>query len=188
MRAYWTVEGFKERKFTALPAREIIDTKTGQRYPTSNMVFLKRSEAPKKLIEDEHKYDYVLLRDESHLEKKGLFRKITVVTKVYPTQDFQREDPCKSHGLWVIEGLTPTIYTNKACDFIRDRKTGKLYKRGEMVLFKKEEDYPDFNNSVAEYSGKFDIIYNTVFNQQYGSGEMSQTDYLRGIWANTHLK
>lgn len=61
MRAYWTVEGFEEPTFTALPAKAIVDTETDQQYPTSNMVFLKRSEAPKKLIEDDRKYSCIPL-------------------------------------------------------------------------------------------------------------------------------
>lgn len=187
MRAYWTVQGFEEPTFTALPAKAIVDTETDQWYATSNMVFLKRSEAPKNLIEENHKYSYIPLQNEYHIEKKGLFRKIKVTTKIYPTSEFQTKDPCRLLGLWVVEGCDPIVYTDQYCAFIRERETGKLYKLGERVIFRKEEEYPDFY-SLAEYSGKFDFISNNITNQNTYNETMTPTDYLREIWVQNLFK
>ena len=185
MRAYWRIEGVNKPLYTALPAKVVIDKKSGRKYQTGEMIFLKKADAPKKLIEDEvGRYDYIPLRNESHIE--GFFRKITVITKTFPTADFQRKDQSGSSGLWVIDGLTPTTYTAEPCTFIRDRVTGKKYKRGKYILFHNEEEYPDFAN-LAEYSGKYDIIYNWVF-KQTTSGDITQEDYVREIWTQSLFK
>ena len=185
MRAYWLLEGVEEPLYTAYPARIVIDKKTGREYQTGKMVFLKKSDAPKNLIENEEgRYDYVLLRDEEHVE--GKIRKRTVITKSFPTKDFQRQDVCRLLGFWIIKGLNPTTYTRKACTYIRDKATGKKYKRGKCVLFRAEEEYPDFAN-LAEYSGKYDIVHNCVINQST-SGGMTQEDYVREIWMQNVFK
>lgn len=185
MRAYWLIEGVDKPLYTAYPARIVIDKKTGREYQTGKMVFLKKADAPKNLIENEvGRYDYIRLRDEEHIE--GNFRKITVITKSFPTADFQKKDICGLLGLWIVEGLNPTTYTQRACTYIRDKATGKKYKRGAHILFRTEEEYPDFAN-LAEYSGKYDIVYNWVFNQST-NGDMTQEDYVREIWAQSIFK
>lgn len=175
MRVYWLIGELEKPLYTAKAVRIIMDKQTGKEYTPSRMEFFKKNDAPKVLAEDTGKYDFFPMQRESHIEKVGLFRKRTVITKV--SLPIDQKELMGVQGFWPIEGFEPITYTNKACDRIRCKATNKEYKLGKRVLFK-DENYPF---PLAEHTDKFDFIY-------YGTPNtpMTQEDYACEIWVN-HL-
>lgn len=183
MRAYWPIVGL-EPLMTAYSAGVVVDRKTGKEYPTGDIVFLKKCDAPKQLVENlSDKYKFICAKEEKHIETEGFFRhKITVITKTVKPP-FEGDQNLTL--FWVIEGLKPTVYTSRACTWVRDRKTGKKYKRSEKGEIFRDESFPEVSQ-LAEYSGKFDIIYDHVSQSTLSS--LSSEDYLRDIWVTKLFK
>ncbi|MDE7453572.1 MAG: hypothetical protein K2N22_04110 [Clostridia bacterium] len=174
MRVYWLIEGLDKPLYTAKAARLVKDKETGKEYKLGKMVALKKSNAPKILAEDTGKYEFYRRMEEVHYEKAGLFRKRKVVTKA-ALQTIQKELTGIQY-FWIIDGYSPKTYTKKACDLVRDKATGKTYKRGDFVKFA-DEEYPF---PLAEHTDNFDFIYDAD-----SCSPMTQEDYMGEIWVNT---
>lgn len=171
MRVYWKIDTGKETLFTAYAVIKVVDKKTGIAYFPGEMLALKKSEAPKVLIEDTGKYDLHIKEEKFHFERRGLFGKQKVVTQ-FNGGSFQKE-LTGLNGFWEIVGTSPVIYTQKICDLLRDKETKQLYKRGELKIWW-DEDYP---MPLAEHMERFDFIYFAK------DAPMTQEEYTREIWA-----
>lgn len=82
-------------------------------------------------------------------------------------------------GLWELLSTNPILYTNRAADIIRDRKTNKEYVRGKRKLFHgKSVEVP---KTIEELEpDRWEFIY---FRGEQ-SAELSATDYAREIYVN----
>lgn len=171
MRVYWKIETEKETLYTAYAVTKVVDKKTYKEYVPGEMAVLKKNEAPKVLVEDTGKYDLHIKEERFHFERRGLFGKQKVFTQL-SGREFCKEFT-GMNSFWEIEGTSPVIYTQKACDLFRDKETKQLYKRGEIKIFW-DEDYP---MPLAEHMDRFDFIYFVK------DAPMTQEDYAREIWA-----
>ena len=171
MRVYWKIKVGKETLYTAYAVTKVVDKKTSTAYIPGEMVVLKKNEAPKVLVEDTGKYDLYIKEEKFHFERRGLFGKQKVFTQL-DGGSFRKEFT-GMNGFWKIEGTSPVIYTQKACDLIRDKETKQLYKRGEIKIWW-DENYP---MPLAEHMDRFDFIYFV------NDAPMTQEDYTREIWA-----
>ncbi len=188
MRMFWQIEGTRKPLFTGKAyVKYILNKKTGKKYNCGEGKFYKKKNYPKTLAEDQWDiakreciYDFYYEElPPSREEKFGLFK--TKTYSISPAQPYEREKEYLNYfTLWKIEGLEPTMYTWKDVDFIREKKTGKLYKRGELVRFRNEDETPF---PLVEYTDDFEYIL-----VRDNRGTISTKDYLRDIWINSFFK
>lgn len=181
---FWRIEGAEQPLYTGKSfVQYVVHKKTGKKYYCGEGLFYKKKNYPKKLLEDEGDfingkmqciYDfYYNIIPPVRIEKRGLFKEC----RVYSVGRKDREEEYLDFFvLWKIEGLEPTMYTCKPVDIIRDKRTGKEYKRGELVRFRNEDETPF---PTAEYTDNFEYI--SMLNK---GGTITSTEYTRDIWVN----
>ena len=65
-------------------------------------------------------------------------------------------------GFWGLEGSNPPLYTRKAAIRFKDKKTGRVYKRGKMEIFWNGEPTPP----TIEETGDFEYDYRGLDNKK----------------------
>lgn len=144
MRRFWKIEGLNA--YTSYAAYKVQDRQTGKIYMTK-MVVLKKSQYPKELLDFSGRFSYFGMVEEAHV--KGVFKKRTIVTK--PKLDFKQEEIVGAYAIQGISGL----FTQTKCVYIRDKLTGKKYRRGKFQTFKDE----NCDIKFAELTGEYDLIF-----------------------------
>ena len=178
LKIFWSILGVKNGLYTGMAVKYIIDKKSGKKYYTGEGRLYKKKDYPQNLAENLlERYDFCYgvpaYREPDKMEKKGFFGKTRrIYTSVAPKS--LEAEYLDLFGLWKIEGLD--IYTDKAVDYIRDKTTGKEYRRGKRILFKNEDTTPF---PLAEHTDRYEYIYedNNCFSA-------TKKDYLREINAN----
>lgn len=180
MKMFWEVIGMKN-VYTGNFVKWVVDKKDGKRYDIGvGRLYLKK-DYPKQLLESPEnyykggcRYDFyygvAFEQKPDRIEKKGFFgRERRVYSKVHPLS--LETEYLDFFGLWKIEGLP--LYTDKAVTYIRDKATGREYRRGERVLFFKEDMTPF---PLAEHTDRYEYIYEDGYIEP-----MQTNDYLREI-------
>jgi hypothetical protein len=162
MKMFWKVLGMENDFYTGKACYQIVDRKNGISYEIGEGQLFLKKDYPKNIIENisdffEGKLRYGIYYKFSdqpdRVEKKGFFGKSRLIyTKVHPQQ--LETEYIGLFGLWEIEGLD--VYTDIGADYIRDKTTGKEYKRGERKLFR-DEDMTPF--PLAEHTDKYEFIF-----------------------------
>lgn len=183
MKMFWKILGM-QNVYTAQAVKWVIDKKDGKRYDVGEGKLFVKKDYPKNLLESienyykgEHRYSFyygvAFNNPPNRIERKGIFGATRrVYTRVHP-QELEREY-LNIFGLWKIKGLD--LYTDKAATYIRDKITGKEYKRGERVLFFKEDMSPF---PLAEHTDRYEYIYEDGF----VSEPLTTKEYLREFHA-----
>ena len=175
MKIFWEILGVKKKLYTGRAVKYIIDTKDGKKYYTGEGRLYKKKEYPPNLAENiwgryNFYYGVPTFREPDQIETKGFFGK---TRRIYTSSDPKSLEAefLNFFGLWKIDGLD--IYTNKAVDYIRDKNTGKEYRRGEIKLFYNEDIRPF---PLAEHTDRYEYIYED--NNYFAP---TTDDYLREI-------
>ncbi len=174
MRVYWVLKGSAGSLYTAYKVDMVKDKQTEEIYYPEKIVALPKDQAPKTLAEQSDRYELFIKKEEFHMERRGLFGKQKVFTQISGAKG--NPELTGLNGFWPIEGYSPLLYTRKACDLFRDKKTKQVYRRGKIQIFW-SEDYP---LPLAEHLNVFDFIY------YIKDAPLTQEDYSREIWAS-HL-
>jgi hypothetical protein len=180
MKMFWEVLGVNKKLYTGKAVEYIIDNRNGKKYFLGTGRFYKKQEYPINLAENiwEHSknrpryeffYNLPWHLEPDKIEKNGFFRKKRKVYSTFNSRELEKEY-LGILGFWKIDGLD--LYTGKAADYIRDKKTGIEYRRGEMELFS-EENFPF---PLIEHTDLYEYIYET--NE---ACSLTQEDYLREI-------
>ena len=82
-------------------------------------------------------------------------------------------------GLWCLKGSEPPLWTARAADIIKNKKTGKEYMRGEMKLFK-DADIPQ---KIEDNPDEWEFIY-----LRNGKPVVDKDEYVRDIWVNSMFR
>lgn len=186
MKMFWKIEGTDKPLYTAKAyIKYIINKKTRKKYYCGEGKFYKKKNYPKNLAEDQ--WDIIKKKSQciydfyyetippTRIEKMGLFK----ARSISPAKPYEREkEYMNSFALWKIDGLVPTMYTWKKVDLIRDKRTGKEYKRGELVRFHNEDETPF---PLVEYTDDFEYILIV----EQGNNCIELKDYAREMWVNS---
>ena len=175
MKIFWEILGTKKKLYTGMAVKYVIDKKNGKKYYTGNCRLYKQKEYPKNLAENQwEQYDFCYgvpaFQQPDRIEKKGWFGQSRRIYSSVSPKTLEKEY-LEIFGLWKIEELD--LYTGMGIDYLRDKATGKEYSRGEMKLFKGEDDTPF---PLAEHTNRYEYIYE--INNFYG---LTTEDYLREI-------
>lgn len=81
-------------------------------------------------------------------------------------------------GMWELRGSEPKLYTKRAADIIKNKRTGKEYIRGKMKLFKVDVPEP------VENTGEYEFVYLNSKKMAIPTSE----EMLKEIQVNTILK
>lgn len=185
MKMFWEILGVKKKLYTGQAVKYIIDSETGEKYYTGEGKLYKKKDYPKKLAENifdvkqaRFRYDFyygvAVKRQPDRVEKTGLFGKERHVYYSVSPKDLEKEYMDR-FGLWKIKGLN--MYTDKAVDIIRDKRTGREYFRGDRKIFRNEDETPF---PLVEHTNDYEFIY-----VMDGEGVLSSDDYLREIYAGS---
>lgn len=189
MKMFWEVLGTKKKLYTGYAVKYVIDKKDGKRYETGKGKLYLKKDHPKNLAENvagdysyNARYDFCYGvpsdRKPDRIEKKGFFGGERHIYFSPPPKMLEREY-LDWFGLWKIDGLD--LYTDLAADYVRDKQTGREYRRGERVLFENEDTSPF---PLAEHSDRYEYVLeiNAV------KGELNTNDYMREIMAMHFLR
>ena len=179
MKIFWEILGTKKRYYTAKAVEYVIERKTGKKYYTGVGKMYKKEEYPKNLIENlcdfqNERCSYDFYYGVAAVQKPDRIEKSRqdirhVYSSVHPKE--LEKEYLDFFGLWEIRGLN--VYTDKAVDIIRDKKTGIEYPLGERKLFKNEDETPF---PLAEHTDQYEFIY-----YMSNSGGLSVKDDLKEI-------
>ena len=186
MRMFWKIEGTRKPLYTGKAfVKYIVHRKTGKKYYCGEGKFYKKKNYPQFLAEDqwdsiqrEFLYDFHYEeRPPIRVEKAGFFKEY----RVSSVKGYERErEYLNCFTLWEIDGLSPTMYTWKDVDIIRDKRTGKEYKRGKLVKFRNEDETPF---PLAEYTDDFEYLL-----EINNASSIGNPDYLKDIWVSNLFK
>lgn len=161
MKMFWKVLGMED-VYTEKACYRIVDKKTNMEYMIDEGRFFLKKDYPNNILENnmelfegKFRYDYYYKISDKpdYIEKKGIFGKSRQVYSKVPTHLLGTKYE-GLFGLWKIEDLD--VYTDIAADYIRDKATGKEYKRSERELFRGEDMTPF---PLAEHTDKYEFIY-----------------------------
>ena len=160
MKMFWKVLGMENDFYAKHVWSRIVDKKTNITYEIGEGQFFLKKDYPQNIIEnsnelfeDGHRYAFYGGGDVKYdyIEEKGFFGK---TRRVYFTKKWLETEYIGLWGLWKVDGLD--VYTDIVADYIRDKNTGKEYKRGERVLFQGEDLTPF---PLAEHTENYEFIY-----------------------------
>ena len=166
MRNFWKIIG-KKHLYTAKAYAYITDKKTGERFyvDLAHPLFLKKKDYPKQradLMFSKYDFCYNVPAQQQPVRIETIPFKGTF--KVYDTSPWCLElEFLDLFGAWQLKGSNPALYTTRAVDFIRDKRTGKMYTLGERKLFFREDETPfplvEFSNDYEFYTPANDCVW-----------------------------